>query len=188
MKNEESKGRISEVPKKPGLYASPDDALKSVMGDYHYWSGKLTETSLQMCYGLIGANWLVFGSVQGILHSRWAELSLLMVLLALSTSVVGAWMLSEWLRARVRYGESHGKEWAKQFEESAGKPVPWPFTDRIQNTAKNMRWIKAIFTLAGGACLIVGAIVNRPVTTPAAPVASTPTVSAPAAATAPVKK
>jgi hypothetical protein len=160
MKTDENKGRSSDAPQKKGLYADPDDALKKVQDGYEYWSGRLTETSLQMCYGLIGANWLVFGSVNGILHSRWAEWSLLMVLLALGSNVIGAWTLSELLRKRVRYGESHGEKWAKEYKESTGKPVAWPFTDRIQNTGKYMRWIKATFTLASGALLIVGAILK----------------------------
>jgi hypothetical protein len=80
---------------KTGLYAASEEALQKVSGEFEYWTGKLTETSLQMCYALIGANWVVFGSVNGILHSGWAKWSLVMVLLALASNVVGAWILSE---------------------------------------------------------------------------------------------
>jgi hypothetical protein len=31
-----------------GLYADPPAALKAVMDDYLYWTGRLTETSAQM--------------------------------------------------------------------------------------------------------------------------------------------
>jgi hypothetical protein len=150
----------SDKPSPKGLYASPEDALKKVSSEYEYWSGKLTETSLQMCYALIGANWVVFGSVNGILHSRWAKSSLVLVLLALASNVIGAWLLSESLRDRIGYGEGHGEDWVREFKEAEGKNVAWPFTDAIQNTGKWMRWIKATFTLASGITLIIGAILK----------------------------
>lgn len=147
-----------EFLKKTGLYPTPEDALKKVSSEFEYWTGKLTETSLQMCYAVIGANWVVFGSVGGILQSNWAKSSLLMVLAALGSNVIGAWMLSESLRKRVACGEGNAKKWTEEFEDAAGKDVPWPFTEGIQNTGKYMRWLKAGFALASGACFIVGAI------------------------------
>jgi len=59
----------SETAPKIGLFESPADAQKSVSGAYDYWSGNLTASSLQMNYALIGANWIIFGSVNGILGS-----------------------------------------------------------------------------------------------------------------------
>jgi hypothetical protein len=150
-----------ELEQKGGLYATPEEALKKLSSEFEYWSGKLTETSLQMCYALIGANWVVFGSVNGILNSRWAKSSLVMVLLALGTNVVGAWMLSESIRKRIAYGEGAPSKWATEFEMYRGKDVSWPFTDGIQNTGKYMRWIKAGFTLVSGVLLIIGAIIKR---------------------------
>ena len=143
---------------KTGLYATPEDALKKVASEFEYWTGKLTETSLQMCYALIGANWVVFGSVNGILQSMWAKYSLVMVLLALASNVIGSWILSESLRKRIAYGVGNAVKWKEEYDESVAKDVAWPFTDQIQNTGKYMRWVKAGFTLASGFCLIVGAI------------------------------
>jgi hypothetical protein len=68
-----------DAPAKSRLYATPEEALKKVSSEFEYWTGRLTETSLQMCYALIAANWLVFGSVRGILGNLCATLSLLMV-------------------------------------------------------------------------------------------------------------
>src|ERR1700682_3212706 len=96
------------------LYKSPGEALKKVSSEFEHWSGKLTESSLQMCYALIGANWAVFGSLQGILKNRWPKLSLLMVIIALATNIIGAWLLSESLRKRVEYGEANSGRWKKE--------------------------------------------------------------------------
>ncbi|MGA3106863.1 MAG: hypothetical protein ABSD53_20455 [Terriglobales bacterium] len=142
------------------LYASPDEALKKVSSEFEYWTGKLTETSLQMCYALIAANWLVFGSVNGILASEWAKFSLLSVMIALAVSVVGAWILSEALRQRVEYGECDSVRWAKEFNAAAGQRVAWPFTDDMETIGRWMRWIKAGLTLLGGVLLIMGAILK----------------------------
>jgi hypothetical protein len=142
------------------LYETAQDALKKVADAYDYWSGRLTETSAQMCYALIGANWVVFQSVNGILQSAWAKLSLLMVLLALASSVVGSWWLSESLRRRVGYGEADNMRWEKEFQDARGKSVDWPFTSSIDRVGFLTRQIKAGFTLLGGILLIVGAVVR----------------------------
>jgi hypothetical protein len=47
-----------------GIYESSTDALKEIDDAFDYWSGQITATSVQMCYALIGANWVVFGSVE----------------------------------------------------------------------------------------------------------------------------
>ena len=53
MTDQAQQNRQSDV----GLYGSSNDALKKVCSEYEYWSGRLTETSLQMCCALIAANW-----------------------------------------------------------------------------------------------------------------------------------
>ena len=140
-----------------GLYASPQEALKKVSSEYEYWSGKLTETSLQMCYAIIGANWAVFGTVTGISHNIWSKLSLGMVMVALGSNVVAALRLSEALKKQMDYGEGNTDEWAYQYERSVGKNVAWPFTDAIQNMGKNMRFVKGGFAIAGAIFFLIGA-------------------------------
>jgi hypothetical protein len=142
------------------LFSTPADALKKVSSEYEYWSGRLTETSLQMCYALIAANWVVFGSVNGILANVWAKASLLMVLLALAANIVGAWLLSEKLRERVEYGEEDGPRWQREFDEFTSTSCPWPFTGLIEKIGRRMRMIKAGFTLVAGALLMIGAILK----------------------------
>jgi hypothetical protein len=180
-----------QEPTAEGLYKSPQEALQKVSSEFEYWTGKLTETSLQMCYALIGANWVIFGSVNGILHSIWAKSSIVLVLLALASNVIGAWILSGMLRRRIGFGEGHNNEWAQQFREASGKAVPWPFTKAIENTGKWMRAVKAGFTLAAGVCLIAGAILNHTVVTPTATTVVTapcvPNAPSPSVTSAPAK-
>ena len=140
------------------LYDSPGDALKKVAEEYGYWSSKLTDASSQMCYALIGANWAIFGGVKGILDEPWSKASMLLVVMALATSIVGSWALTERLRSRVVYGESSPARWEKEFEENSTISSPWPFTAGIDDIGKKMRTIKGLFTLSAGAALIIGAL------------------------------
>ncbi len=143
---------------KTGFYDSPRKALEEVGGYYKGWSAKLTEASLQMCYALIGANWVVFGTVGHILESNFAKLSLLMVMLTLGINVIGAWILSESMRMRFDWAEGHCTEWQQQFDNAAGQRDPFPFTRFHESVGFWMRQIKAIFPLIGAILLIVGAI------------------------------
>jgi hypothetical protein len=153
-------GKASLDARSEGLYASPSEALKKVLDAYDYWSGKLTDISLQMSYALIGANWVIFGSVNGILASGWAKASIVFVLLALVSNVIAALALSELLNRRVDYAETDNPRWGREFKDSSGRRVAWPFTDRINNTGKLLRWIKGVLTVASGVCLIIGAILR----------------------------
>lgn len=95
---DESQQAASLDPSKTGIHESPRKALEKVGFYYEGWSTNLTESSTQMCYGLIGANWVVFGSVGGILNSIWAKWSLFAVILTLGCNVIGAWYMTESLR------------------------------------------------------------------------------------------
>ena len=141
-----------------GLYASADEALKKVSSEYEYWSGKLTDFAPQMCYAVIGADWVIFGSVNGILAHRSAKYSLVLVILALASNVIGAWILSGLLRRRVFYGEGNPSRWDAEYRDALGKRVPYPFTATIDKVGAIMRWTKSLLTLAGGVLLIIGAM------------------------------
>jgi hypothetical protein len=93
--------------RRKGLYDDPQEALKAVIADYQYWTGRLTDSSAQMSYAVIAANWVVFGSVPTILTSIWAKLSLLSVMLSLATSVIGTWLLCEGHKRQGERGDSN---------------------------------------------------------------------------------
>lgn len=155
-------GAVGPANKPPatGIYTSPSEALKKVCAEYEYWSGKLTETSLQMCYALIAGNWVIFGSVNGILKNEWAKWSLLLVILALASNAAGAFFLSELLKRRVAYGQTDSGRWELEYDASSNVSCSWPFTSTIDGIGRWMRIIKFGFTLAAGGCLFIGAILK----------------------------
>src|SRR5215467_8181366 len=153
--NPEPATASSELSKK-GVHETPQKALDAVGSEFNYWTGKLTEHSLQMCYALIGANWVVYGSVGQILRSQWAKMSLLIVILTLAINVIGAWYLSESLRKRFEWAESHTPAWEKEFQAAVGARVAFPFTDAHEKAGFWLRQVKGLFPLISGAFLIIG--------------------------------
>lgn len=148
------------VPVTVGLYRTASDALQAVTIGFNDWSGKLTDTSLQMGYAVIASDWLIFGSIDGILKNPWAKFSILLIIVALGVNVGGAWTLAELHRNQAEYGDKHPKEWQEMFEVSQTAPSSWPFTMKIELVALWMRRIKAGLTLIGGAFLIIGAVIK----------------------------
>ena len=143
-----------------GVHESPRKALEKVGFYFEGWTTKLTETSVQMCYALIGANWVVFGSVGNILQSNYAKFSLLFVMLTLGINVIGAWFMSESLRKRFEWAEGHDVEWNAEFNAAKGKRVPFPFTAVQESLPLWLRQVKGSFPLISAMLLIIGAIVK----------------------------
>jgi len=143
-----------------GLYATPNEALKAVREDFLYWTGRLTETSLQLSYALIAANWAVFGSVEKLLNNLWAKLSIILVVIGLGLSVAGAKWMSELHRERIDYAETNESRWCREYERSRGERLPWPFTRKIEVGAQFLRGAKTWLPLAAGVSFFI-ALLSR---------------------------
>jgi hypothetical protein len=156
------RGNLDDIPSASpvGLFESAKEALDKVQDTYDYWSGKLTDITLQISFALIGANWAIFNSVNGILGSYWSKASMVCVLLALVSNVIAALALSEMSNARVGYAEENLVRWEKEFKENTGKKVAWPFTDRINFVGTLMRFVRTALIVLGGVFLIVGAVLK----------------------------
>lgn len=145
-----------DTPQDSGLYANPREALKAVKDDYHYWTGKLTESSFQLSLGVIAANWAVFSSVKGVLGNFWAKISLSLVLLCLAINLLTAKYMGELHRKRVEYAESSLDRWRKEFSETlGGQGVPWPFTEKIENLGWLTRELKAWLPILAGLFFLI---------------------------------
>jgi hypothetical protein len=136
------------------LYGSPNKALEAVREDYLYWSGRLTDTSLQLSYAVIAANWAVFGSVDGILKSFWSKLSVALVIVGLGLSLAGAKWMSELHRKRIDYA-ANAPRWAGEFRDNTGKRSAWPFTSQIETLGRIFREAKTWLSLAAGLSFLV---------------------------------
>lgn len=136
------------------LYASPAEALKAVCDEYLYWTGKLTDTSLQLSFAVIAANWAVFGSVNQILSSFWSKLSVGLVIVGLGFSLSGAKWMGELHETRIDYAETDPSRWKAEFKDNAGKG-DWPFTGKIVSLGRRMREAKTWIPLIAGLAFLV---------------------------------
>jgi hypothetical protein len=138
------------------LYESPTEALKAVRDDYLYWTGRLTDTSLQLSFAVIAANWAAFGSVDAILTSSWAKLSIVLVVLSLGMSVVVAHWMGTLHFKRIVYAESDSDRWKQEYSVAAGKRDPWPFTSTIEQLGRVQRRFKTWLPVGAGISFLIG--------------------------------
>ena len=141
------------------LYAQGPEALKAVRDDYLYWTGKLTETSVQLSYAVLGANWAVFGSVDGILAHFWSKVSVFLIVLSLALSVLGAKVMGEKHLERINYAEADTERWNAEFTATASKQDPWPFTPAIESLGRWMRRGKTWLPLTAGAAFLLALLI-----------------------------
>jgi hypothetical protein len=140
------------------LYQSPAEALKAIRDDYLHWTGKLSDTSLQLSYAVIAANWAAFGSVSGVLASFWSKVSVGLVVITLGLGVVGAKLMGEKLRERIKYAETDSSQWNAEFTESVNSPSSWPYTPAIDLLGLRMRQAKTWIPLAAGISFIIALV------------------------------
>jgi hypothetical protein len=145
------------TPANSGAYQDPAAALKDIGEAFNFWSGSLGSKSLQICYALIGANWVVYGSTQGLLQSGWAILSLLSILCALAQNILVAFVMAELHRTRYAYAEKDKDRWADEFTKFAGTSHAWPFTRTIEVVGILSRWLNFLLPTFGALFLFIGA-------------------------------
>jgi cytochrome bd-type quinol oxidase subunit 2 len=145
------------APAKYGGYKDPTDALEKVGAAFNDWSGSLTTASLQMCYAVIGANWIIFQKVGAIRGSWFAKLSMTAVLVALLVNVTASYLMSWLHKGRYKYAEDNADRWRDLFIKCAGTSDPFPYTKWIERVGSVTRLLKFLLPLVGGVLLIVGA-------------------------------
>lgn len=163
MMNDNSAGQPKEPVNIAGvvggpLYANPQEALKAVRDDFHYWSAKLTDSSFTLSAAVIGANWAVFNSVDKILGNPWAKWSVAVVIFSLGINLLGVKVMSERLRAQMEHAEEDPKRWSDEFFETLGKNDPWPYTVDVIQLSRVLRECRTWFPVLGGLLFLTALI------------------------------
>ena len=140
------------------LYAAPEDALKAVQSDFHYWTQKLTEYSFSLSVALIGANWAVFGgAVNKGITSFWSKLSLSSVILSLALVLLGAFILGAWHGKIVDYAEENPDRWAEEYVDTlADRKNPWPYTKTMNIVMQALQIARTVLPVLGGIFFFIG--------------------------------
>lgn len=152
--NEKSES-VPVKPKRIGEHVDARAALGSIGAEFSFWTSKLSDSSIQMCYALVGANWIVFGSVAGLVRSLWARASLFMVLLTLGVNLFLAWWASEMHRERYEYAESDSERWESEFK---APDKDWPATVCMVRVGYISRLVKLLLPLCAAVILLIGAL------------------------------
>lgn len=133
----------------PSRYQNGDDALKAVEADFQYWSGKLTESSFQLCIGIIAANWAVYHTVDNLRTEPYAVWSIVLVVAALALSLVVAKRMSEAHREQCEFAEKNKTVWDSACEDEK-TAAEWPFTAEIENIGWVARELKTWLPVIAG--------------------------------------
>ena len=146
MDDEITKDSSQHLDPKPAEKGSVNDKLQEVREHFSYWTGKLTETSVQLSYAVIAANWAAFGSVDQIRKSSWSKVSITLVVGSLGLSVFAAYWMGDLHDKQLDYVDKHRDE----FAAKRGKDRYWPYTKGIIFSAWVFRELKAWLPLAAG--------------------------------------
>ena len=137
------------------LYSDPGEATKAINDRFNYWGTKLSETSLQLCYAVIGAVWAVFHDKDAVLGNHYARLAVAAAVAGVMVNLLGAKILVDEHFRRIEHAESNLDVWEKEWNENTGKPTDWPFGKLIRRSALTFRQLRfAIPTLAGALFLL----------------------------------
>lgn len=135
-------------------YQNGDDALKAVEADFQYWSGKLTESSFQLCIGIIAANWAVYHTVDNLRAEPYAIWSIGLVVVALGLSLIVAKRMSEAHREQCEHAEKNKIDWDSACKSGNTAPE-WPFTAEIENIGWVARELKAWLPVLAGVLFLI---------------------------------
>ena len=139
-------------------YENSAAALKSVESEYQYWSGKLTESSFQLCIAIIAANWAVYQDVDRLRANPFAVWSICLVVATLGISLLVSKRMSEAHREQCEYAEKESEKWAQEYEAARTAPGAWPFTEEIENIGWVARVLKTLLPLVAGFLFIIGVL------------------------------
>ena len=158
MNSEVTSSQNLIVPEMPlsKLYTCADDGTKELRSDFHYWTERLTESSLQMSFAVIAANWAVFGSVQQVMSNFWAKASLSLVVISVALSLLGAKLMGELNLKQAKYAVDDPDRWNNEFKASLHDvSKPWPYTSRIEWLGQLLREFKTWLPLFGGVLFVI---------------------------------
>jgi uncharacterized membrane protein YagU involved in acid resistance len=139
---------------KVGLFNSPNEALKDVQGYFQGWTKALTQTSFQLSFAVIAANWAAFGSVSEIMRNPFSKLSVALIVLGMGVNLLASWHLCNSLESRIHEAEACPEKWYFEFEKAVGKSNDFPHSPKTVLLARRLRIIKAWFPVIAGILFI----------------------------------
>jgi hypothetical protein len=129
-------------------YVSAFKALESLEGGYAYWSSKITETSVQLSFALIAANWAVHGS-DALKTELLPRISVACAFLGLMTTLITANCLTKLIDKRQDYAEEDPSRWEAEWQNSQTQKDPWPYTRAIERVGEISRCLRFWFPILG---------------------------------------
>jgi len=141
-------------------FDSPQAGKKALREDFNYWTGHITQSSVQLSFGVIAANWAAFQSVSGVLVNGWAKFSLFAALLSLAANLLGPRYLAKQLSQQFDYAQANPAKWADEYAAARAKDSQWPYTEQIHRTSWLLREARVWLPVVAGGLFVVAVIVG----------------------------
>lgn len=137
-----------------GIYASPKDAVDAVTRYFDIHTARVAESSSQLAYATIGANWAVYGNANAIFESNLAKLSMALAVGVLVLNLIGAYLISHLLNKVRVNAESDPEKFAADWRRTKGTKDQWPFDGALDTAPKIIRGCKVTLPLLAGILFI----------------------------------
>lgn len=134
-------------------YKTAADALIVLENKYDGWSKRLTDTSLQLAFALIAANWAVFGN-EKILSQVLPRLSIACAFLTILTVLITAKLMVSEHDTQHERAEKDSKRWEEEWLASQSSSTPWPYTSKIECIGEISRFFRFWLPILG--CVFLG--------------------------------
>jgi hypothetical protein len=141
-------------------YATASDASKEVHAEFNEWTGFLTARSVEMAFGILAANWAVYGSADAILSNGYAKSSVALVIVFFGLNLLLTCFMGYLHGRQVKHIDDNTARWTKEFERAADGPSPWPYTRNIERTGSALRFLKTWLPFIAGSLFVIGLIVS----------------------------
>lgn len=140
------------------IYPSPNAGLRELASCYNHWTGKITESSFQVCVALMAANWAVHQSRDNLLDSFFPKLSVLTVMLAIAANLVASFVMASLHKSRFDAAQANPVDWRKGWASAESTPSKWPFDDEIVLWGRIFLHMRFWLPLLGGVFFVLGVI------------------------------
>lgn len=142
-------------------YNTASEGTKAVIADYLYWTGRVSEWSVQLSYSVLAANWAVFTTLNGIMSNVWSYLSVAVAVLNLFLMVIFAATLALLHLRQAKKAEHNLEIWEEEFRRATGKRDPWPFTTQIEFWGNVFLGVRAITPVLAAVLFFIALCVLR---------------------------
>jgi hypothetical protein len=137
-------------------FEKASDALTEVKEGYDRWTGGLGSRAVEASFGVLAANWIVFGSARALLENGFAKWSVGVIVVFLGANLLLTALMAKLYGDRCDYADADKERWQSEFAIAARKGNSWPYTPTMDRLGDFLRYMRTWAPVIGGALFLLG--------------------------------